>query len=67
MQEIAKKGCGVLFVSSDIRELLGIADRIYVMRLGRITAEFKRGEYDQHSILENALSDSLAARSEKDE
>ncbi|HNR79158.1 MAG TPA: ATP-binding cassette domain-containing protein, partial [Mesotoga infera] len=65
MQEIAKKGCGVLFVSSDIRELLGIADRIYVMRLGRITAEFKREEYDQHSILENALSDSLAVRSEK--
>jgi ABC-type sugar transport system ATPase subunit len=67
MQEIAKKGCGVLFVSSDIRELLGIADRIYVMRLGRITAEFKREEYDQHSILENALSDSLTVRSEKDE
>ena len=63
MQEIASKGCGVIFVSSDIRELLGVADRMYVMRLGRITAEFDREEFDQSVILENALSDTVSTGS----
>ncbi|NLT45463.1 MAG: sugar ABC transporter ATP-binding protein [Thermotogaceae bacterium] len=63
MQDIASKGCGVIFVSSDIRELIGVADRIYVMRLGKITAEFEREEFDQSSILENALSDTVSTGS----
>jgi ABC-type sugar transport system ATPase subunit len=60
MQNIASKGCGVIFVSSDIRELLGITDRLYIMRLGKITAEFEREEFDQSAILENALSDTVS-------
>jgi ABC-type sugar transport system ATPase subunit len=67
MQEIAKKGCGVIFVSSDIRELIGITDRIYVMRFGRIVAEYAREEFDQHKILECALSGSTVSESEADE
>lgn len=56
MQQIAGQGCGVLFVSSDLRELMGIADRIYVMKQGQILAEFPRKDFDQQKILESALS-----------
>lgn len=56
MQQIAGQGCGVLFVSSDLRELMGIADRIYVMKQGNIVSEFVRNDFDQQKILESALS-----------
>jgi ABC-type sugar transport system ATPase subunit len=57
MQKLARKGAGVVFVSSDIRELVGVSDRLYVMRKGRIVAEFARSAYDQHAILTAALTE----------
>ena len=60
MQRIAAEGCGVLFVSSDLRELMGIADRIYVMKQGSIVSEFERKDFDQQIILESALSSNTA-------
>lgn len=39
MDELARRGCAVLMVSSELTELLQVADRILVMRAGRITAE----------------------------
>ena len=35
----AESGCGVLFVSSDLQEVLDVADRLYVLREGRVVAE----------------------------
>ncbi len=40
MQDLAEKGMGVLMISSEMPELLGIADRILVMFQGRLCAEF---------------------------
>ncbi|WP_213084132.1 sugar ABC transporter ATP-binding protein [Cohnella massiliensis] len=39
LKEQARQGRGVLFVSSDLQEVLDVADRLYVMREGRIAAE----------------------------
>ena len=54
MNELKEKGIGVLFVSSELPEILGISDRIIVMCDGRITKELDRTEATQDLILEYA-------------
>ncbi len=54
--EIAANGGAVVMVSSEFPELLGMADRIIVMRAGNIVAEIPGGEADQETILEYATS-----------
>ncbi|MDR1978021.1 MAG: sugar ABC transporter ATP-binding protein [Synergistaceae bacterium] len=50
MGELAEQGAGVWFISSEIRELLSVADRIYVMRGRRIAAECTR-PFDNEKLL----------------
>jgi len=57
MEELAEKGSGVIFVSSDLRELLGVSDRLYVMRKGEVVKEYSREQFDQHAILMQALTE----------
>jgi ribose transport system ATP-binding protein len=45
----------VLVISSEIEELIGICDRILVMRLGEITDDIPRPEFDRERILRAAL------------
>jgi ribose transport system ATP-binding protein len=54
MNELKKKGIGVLFVSSEMPEIIGFADRILVMCDGRMTGEFASGDATQNKILEKA-------------
>ena len=54
MNALKEKGIGVLFVSSEMPEILGISDRILVMCDGRITGEFGAEEATQSQILECA-------------
>ena len=51
MNELKENGIGVLFVSSEMPEVLGMADRIIVMCDGRITGEFTREEATQDKIM----------------
>ena len=51
MNDYVKQSGAILMISSDLPELLGICDRIYVMKDGRITAEFTREEATQENIL----------------
>ena len=51
MNDFVKDGKAILMVSSDMPELLGMCDRIYVMKDGRITAELDRHEATQEKIL----------------
>lgn len=44
IDELAAQGVAVIIISTEIRELIGICDRILVMNNGRITEEFKKGE-----------------------
>ena len=54
MQDIAKEGKAIIIVSSELPELLGMCDRLYVMNQGTITGELKREEFDQEVIMRYA-------------
>lgn len=54
MNELKKKGVGVLFVSSELPEVMGISDRIIVMCDGRITGELDPEEATEDRILQYA-------------
>lgn len=54
MNQLAKEGVALMVVSSDLPEILGISDRILVMRAGRIVAEFSRDEATQDNIMHAA-------------
>jgi ribose transport system ATP-binding protein len=49
--DLADCGVGVILVSSELDEVLGLADRVLVMAEGRIVDEFKRGEGDETRIV----------------
>ena len=51
MSELAGQGLGILMISSELPEVLGMADRVYVMREGRITAELTRDEANSESVM----------------
>jgi putative multiple sugar transport system ATP-binding protein len=51
INELAEQGKGVLMISSEMPELLGMCDRIYVMNEGRFVAEFPRVEASQEAIM----------------
>lgn len=51
MSQLAKQGMGILMISSEMPEIIGMSDRVIVMCQGRITGEFKRGHLDQEEIM----------------
>ncbi|PYF01112.1 multiple monosaccharide ABC transporter ATP-binding protein [Rhizobium sp. PP-F2F-G38] len=51
INQLAAEGKGILMISSEMPELLGTCDRIYVMNEGRIVAELPKGEASQESIM----------------
>ncbi len=50
INQLAEQGLGVLFVSSELKEVLATADRVLVMWKGRITAELQKGEITQEAV-----------------
>ncbi len=54
---LAAQGRGVLFISSDLPELMAICHRILVFSNGRIVGEVGRAEFDQHRILSMAYEE----------
>jgi L-arabinose transport system ATP-binding protein len=52
---LARQGMGVLIVSSELPEVLGICDRILVMRQGKIVASVPRSDATQEALLQLAL------------
>lgn len=55
MGELAQKGMAIVMISSEMPELLGMSDRIYVMCDGRVTGELSRTEATQEKILELSM------------
>ncbi len=51
INQLAAEGKGILMISSEMPELLGTCDRIYVMNEGRIVAELTKEEASQESIM----------------
>ena len=67
MNDLKKNGTAVLFISSEMPEIMGISDRILVMCEGRITGELSREEADENTILkmETDYQKGVSAREEK--
>jgi ABC-type sugar transport system ATPase subunit len=55
------EGLAVVVISSDMQEVLRLADRVLVMHDGRITGKFTRAEATQEAVLTAALGDRGAA------
>jgi ABC-type sugar transport system ATPase subunit len=51
MNELLENGVAILMISSDFPEILGMSDRILVMREGHLSGELSRDESDQEAIL----------------
>ena len=60
MNDLAAQGTAVLYISSELEELIGVADRILVMREGMIAGEFPRAAFDTNAILGAAFGRSAA-------
>ncbi len=61
LSEQAAQGLAVLMISSELPEVLGMADRILVMREGRLTADLTRSEATQERIMRAATGQEAAA------
>ncbi|MBN9613500.1 MAG: sugar ABC transporter ATP-binding protein [Actinobacteria bacterium] len=54
LSTLAQQGMGVLMISSELPEVLGMADRVIVMREGRITATIDRADATQENVMHAA-------------
>jgi ABC-type sugar transport system ATPase subunit len=52
---LAGAGLGIVLASSELPEILALADRILVLAEGRVTAEFSRDEANEENVLRAAL------------
>ena len=57
MKDLAASGISIIMISSDLPELIGVSDRIIVMKEGRIAGELSGDEITQEQVLSYALSD----------
>jgi ribose transport system ATP-binding protein len=51
MSRLAQEGIGILMISSELPEIMGMSDRVIVMCQGRQTGEFQRAELSQEAIM----------------
>ena len=61
MRDLAKTGLGILFVTSDLEEVMALSDRIVVMSNGRLAAQFEAGEATQEAVVLASNSGQLTA------
>jgi len=61
MEELARKGVAILFVSSEMEEILGMSDRVLVMHEGRLTGELQRAELSEEAVMHLATGVEVAA------
>lgn len=58
MNKLAEKGYGIIMISSELPEILGMSDRIIVMHEGRITGELAREEANESRVMHYATGQS---------
>jgi rhamnose transport system ATP-binding protein len=61
LTELARSGVGVLMISSELPEVLGVSDRILVMREGELVAEFSHADASEEAIMSAAMGQHEAA------
>ena len=54
ISHLAAQGMTILMISSELPEILGMSDRVLVMREGRLVAEFSREEATQERVIHAA-------------
>lgn len=50
MDGLVKEGAGILMISSDMPEVIGLSDRVYVVRDGAVVVELQKGEINQKDV-----------------
>jgi rhamnose transport system ATP-binding protein len=55
LAELARNGVGILMISSELPEVLGVSDRILVMREGRLMAEYTHADASEEAIMSAAM------------
>lgn len=58
INDLVSQGKSILMISSELPEILGMCDRIYVMNEGRLIAELSAGEASQEAIMSTIMQDS---------
>lgn len=58
ISDLASQGYGVIMISSEMPEVIGMSDRVVVMREGRVTASLDGATVTQEAILEAAMVNS---------
>ncbi|MFM0125124.1 sugar ABC transporter ATP-binding protein [Paraburkholderia sp. RL18-101-BIB-B] len=51
MRQLTQRGLGILMISSELQEVIGMSDRVFVMREGRINGEVTGGQMTEHDIM----------------
>ncbi len=62
MGELAQKGYAIIMISSEMPEIIGMCDRVYIMCNGHLTGELDRSELSQEVILEHAMENSKGTK-----
>jgi ribose transport system ATP-binding protein len=55
MRELSDQGVGILMISSDMEEIIGVSDRVAVMHEGRIAGLLERGALSEQAIMSLAV------------
>lgn len=61
MEELAERGVGILFVSSEMEEVLSMSDRVIVMHEGRVSGELQRDELSEEAVMKLATGSTPVA------
>jgi ABC-type sugar transport system ATPase subunit len=61
LRALAARGAAIIMISSDLMEVLGLSDRIYVMKSGRIAGEIDGGEATEESVIALATGAAVGA------
>ena len=54
IERLAQTGVGIIFVSSELMEIIGMCDRVIVIHEGRVTGEFDRSVATQERLMQAA-------------
>jgi len=65
IDDLANQGLGIMFISSELSEILGLSDRIYVLQNGRITGELTAEQANEEAVLALAMADHLTVAQEE--
>jgi ribose transport system ATP-binding protein len=65
MEELARQGLAILFVSSEMEEILGMSDRTLVMHEGKLTGELSRETMSEEAIMHLATGGDMAGRANR--